>query len=98
VKITATRNVDGRIQVDATANCSTGRLFAAAYAIDGGKWNAVQPEDGLFDACQEVFKFQTERLPVGPHVIVLRVRDIAGNWGMADLVVNVPGPAAAAPK
>jgi len=35
---------------------------------------------------------------VGPHVIVLRVRDIAGNWGMADLVVNVPGPAAAAPK
>lgn len=89
IKLTAVPQADGRIQIEATAACTTGRLFAAAYSIDGARWNSLQPEDGLFDSRQETFKFQTDRLPPGAHVLVLRVRDASGNWGMADALVTI---------
>ena len=46
--------------------------------------------DGLFDSKTERFRFQTESLRPGTHVVMVRVRDAAGNLGSGDLVFTVP--------
>ena len=47
------------------------------------------PTDGLFDDRRESFRFTTEALPPGTYVLLLRVRDAAGNTGTADAVFTV---------
>jgi hypothetical protein len=82
--------------LEATATSSLVRLTAASYALDGKKWVNVFPVDGLFDSNTETFKFKTEGLKPGTHVLVLRVRDAAGNTGAGDAVftlqVRPPAP------
>jgi hypothetical protein len=46
----------------------------------------VFPTDGLFDSKSENFRFLTDTLRPGTHVVVLRVRDAAGNVGSGDVV------------
>ena len=65
------------------------RLTAAAYSLDGRKWVSVFPADGLFDGRSKAFRFTTEALTPGTHVVVLRVRDAAGNVGAGDVVFTV---------
>lgn len=89
VKLKATVGADDRVQLQAEASSTSSRLYAAAFAVDGGRWTSLQPQDGLFDSRSESFQFQTMRLEPGSHVIVVRVRDASGNWGMADAVVTI---------
>jgi len=79
-----------RIILEATAKSPLVRLASASFAVDGKKWISVFPEDGLFDSKAEAFRFQTESLRPGTHVLVLRVRDAAGNTGSTDVVFSVP--------
>jgi hypothetical protein len=79
----------GRARVDASATSPLVRLTAASMAVDGKKWVNVFPTDGLFDTPSETFTFNTEALRPGTHVVVLRVRDAAGNTGSADVVFEV---------
>ena len=65
------------------------RLTEASFAVNGKKWTNVFPTDGLFDSKTENFRFQTEALRPGTYVVVLRVRDAAGNVGSGDVVFNV---------
>jgi hypothetical protein len=76
-------------RIAATATSPLARITAAAYAVDGGKWVNVFPTDGIFDSRQEKFAFKTD-LAAGTHVLVLRVRDAAGNTGSADVVFETP--------
>jgi hypothetical protein len=86
-----TVGVDGdRVTFEATASSPLVRLTAASFALNGKKWVNVFPVDGLFDSKSETFKFQSEVLKAGTHVLVLRVRDAAGNVGSADVVFTVP--------
>jgi hypothetical protein len=78
-----------RARVEATAASPLVRLTAASFAVDGKKWVNVFPDDGLLDSKAETFAFQTEGLKPGTHVLVLRVRDAAGNTGSADVVFEV---------
>ena len=80
----------GRAAIEARAESSLVRLTSATFAIDGGKWSNVFPTDGLFDSKLETFRFPTESLSPGTHVVVLKVRDAAGNTGSADVVFTVP--------
>jgi WD40 repeat protein len=80
--------------VAATAADPMVRLTAASYAVNGGKWVNVFPTDGLFDGKTKTFRFQTPPLRPGTQIIVLRVRDAAGNIGSGDLVFPVPTPRA----
>jgi hypothetical protein len=57
--------------------------------VNGKKWVNVFPTDGLFDSKTETFRFQTEALKAGTYVLVLRVRDAAGNVGAGDAVFTV---------
>jgi hypothetical protein len=87
VKVTG---VDGdQAVVEATAASPLARLTAASFAVNGKKWVNVFPADGLFDDKTETFKFKTDGLKPGTYVLVLRVRDAAGNTGSADVTFTV---------
>jgi hypothetical protein len=79
----------GEATVEATAVDPMVRLTEATYAVNGKKWINVFPTDGLFDSKTETFRFKTEALRPGAYVLVLRVRDAAGNIGSADVLFNV---------
>jgi hypothetical protein len=79
----------GRAVLEATATDPLVRLTAAAFAVNGKPWVNVFPTDGLFDSKVESFRFATDTLKPGTYVVVLRVRDAAGNTGSADAVFTV---------
>jgi hypothetical protein len=79
-----------RCVIEASAGDPYVRLTEASYAINGKRWVNVFPTDGLFDSKSETFRFRTEPLRPGTHVLVLRVRDAAGNVGSGDVVFQVP--------
>ncbi|HEV3203462.1 MAG TPA: WD40 repeat domain-containing protein [Gemmataceae bacterium] len=78
--------------MEATATDSLVRLTAASFAVNGKKWENVFPSDGLFDSKTETFRFKTAPLKPGTYVVVLRVRDAAGNLGSGDVVFSVAVP------
>src|SRR5205814_831123 len=75
--------------IEASASDPLVRLTSASFAVNGKKWTNVFPTDGLFDSKSESFKFKTETLKPGTYVIVLRVKDAAGNVGSGDVVFSV---------
>jgi hypothetical protein len=82
--------IDGdRATFEATATDPLVRLTEASFAVNGKKWANVFPTDGLFDSKTENFRFQTEALRPGTYVVVLRVRDAAGNYGSGDVVFAI---------
>ncbi len=83
-----------QVVLEATARSPLVRLTAASFAVNGKKWINVFPTDGLFDSKAESFQFKTEGLKPGMYVLVLRVRDAAGNTGSADVVFTVQPKAA----
>ena len=74
--------------VEATASDPYVRLTEASFAVDGKRWTNVFPSDGLFDGKRESFRFKTDPLRPGTHVLVLRVRNAAGITGAGDLVLR----------
>jgi hypothetical protein len=75
--------------VEATATDPLVRLASAQFAVNGKKWISVFPTGGLFDSKTEAFQFKTEALKPGTHVLVLKVKDAAGNVGSGDAVFTV---------
>jgi hypothetical protein len=78
-----------RAVIEATATDPLVRLTEASFAVNGKKWTPVFPTDGLFDSKSEQFRFKTAALRPGTYVLVLRVRDAAGNVGSGDVVFTV---------
>lgn len=66
------------------------RLVKAEYALDGGDWAAVFPDDGLFDANRETLAIALPALKAGTHVLMIRATDAAGNVGTGDVVLQRP--------
>jgi hypothetical protein len=77
--------------VEATATSPLARLTGATYAVNGRKWLSAFPPEGLFDSRTQTFRLRTEGLKAGTYVLVLKVRDPAGNTGSGDMVFSVPG-------
>lgn len=83
--------VDGaKAVIEASATSGLVRLAEASFAVNGKRWTPIFPSDGLFDSKTETFRFTTDALRPGTHVLVLRVRDAAGNVGSADTLITVP--------
>jgi len=80
----------GQAVIEGSATDPLVRLTEAAFALNGKQWTNVFPTDGLFDSKTENFRFKTDGLRPGTHVLLLRVRDAAGNVGTADVVFTVP--------
>lgn len=89
VKLKVVRVDGSRVMLEATATDPLVRLASASFAVNGAKWVNVFPTDGLFDSKAETFRFRTEELKPGTHVLVLRVRDAAGNIGSGDAIFSV---------
>ncbi len=66
------------------------RLVKASYALDGGDWVPIFPEDGLFDSPTESIEIALPDLTPGVHVLVVRATDAAGNEGSGDAVFQAP--------
>jgi hypothetical protein len=98
VKVKVTAVEGGVAVVEATASDPLVRLTSASFAVNGKKWANVFPSDGLFDSKEEAFKFKTDALKPGTYVLVLKVKDAAGNTGTGDVVFTVPPKSVAATK
>jgi hypothetical protein len=98
VRLKVGRLDGGRAVIEATASDPWVRLTAASFAVNGKKWTNVFPTDGLFDSKEETFQFRTESLKPGTYVLVLKVKDAAGNTGSGDVVFTVPAKETTAAK
>lgn len=58
-------------------------IRSAEYAVNAGDWRPVLSEDGILDARRETFALRLDGLPEGERLVVLRVRDWAGNAALA---------------
>ena len=79
-----------RAVLEASATDPLVRLTEASFAVSGKRWANIFPVDGLFDSKTESFNFKTEPLQPGTHVLVLRIKNAAGNVGSADVLFTVP--------
>jgi hypothetical protein len=85
-----TTGVEGdQAVIEGSATGTLVRLTEASYALNGKRWTNIFPTDGLFDGKTKAFRFNTETLRPGTYVLVLRVRDAAGNVGTGDVVFTV---------
>ncbi len=73
------------------------RLVKAAYALDGGDWSPIFPEDGLFDTPHETITITLPELKPGLHILVVRATDAAGNVGTGDALIEIPSSPTASP-
>ncbi len=65
------------------------RLVKADYALDGGHWVPIFPDDGLFDSPREKITLSLPDLKPGTHLIMVRATDSAGNLGTGDALIKV---------
>ncbi len=65
------------------------RLVKAEYAVDGGHWTPIFPDDGLFDSLREQITLSLPDLATGTHILMIKATDAAGNIGTGDLLLEV---------
>ncbi len=65
------------------------RLVKAEYALDGGAWTPLFPDDGLFDTLRERINIALPELKPGAHLLMVRATDAAGNVGSGDALIVV---------
>lgn len=67
------------------------RIAKAEYAVDGGTWTPIFPDDGLFDSPREQIKLSLPDLAAGTHILMVKATDAAGNVGTSDVLLSVGG-------
>lgn len=65
------------------------RMVRAEYALDGGMWTPIFPDDGLFDSPNERITVKLPELAEGRHLLMVRGTDAAGNVGNGDVLLEV---------
>jgi hypothetical protein len=68
------------------------RIVRAEYAVDGGPWTPIFPDDTLFDSQREHITLSLPDLAAGTHILLVKATDAAGNVGTGDLLLTVPSP------
>ena len=56
--------------------------------MDARPWVPVEAADGVTDSAREQFHIRIDNFPPGEHLIVIRAYDVAGNAGLAKVVVR----------
>lgn len=70
------------------ASDAVSEVLSAEFAVDAGTWVPVLPDDGIPDGPREEFTLRLGDLEPGEHLVVLRVRDRAGNAALAKALVR----------
>ncbi len=65
------------------------RVVKADYAVDGGAWTPIFPDDELFDSGEEKITLRIPDLKKGAHLVMVRATDAAGNIGTGDALVEI---------
>lgn len=65
------------------------RIVKSEVSIDGGVWTPLFASDGIFDTKMETVEIDLSDRSKGPHVVVVRAVDAAGNVGSADSVAVI---------
>ena len=79
---------EARIQVEVRTVASA--IHQLEYAVDGGPWGLLFPEDGIADGIVESYRLKLEGLERGEHLVTVRVVDSVGNLGTGRLTLAVP--------
>ena len=75
-----TRVQDKTATITASITDSLSTVRLVQYAVDNtGKWNAVLPDDLIFDSTRETITVKIADLSAGAHVVTLRAADAQGN-------------------
>ena len=70
------------------ASDSASAIRVAEYSVDAGEWRPVLSDDGILDARSETFTLRLGDLEPGEHLVVLRVRDRAGNTALGKALLR----------
>ena len=65
------------------------RIAKAEYAVDGGPWTPIFPDDGLFDSPREQISLSLPDLAAGTHILMVKATDAAGNVETGDLLLSI---------
>ena len=76
------------LEIDVNAEDRGGTLRRCEYSIDAGPWLPVEAADGVTDSAREQFNIRVRDFPAGEHLVVIRVYDVAGNAGLAKVIVR----------
>ena len=79
---------EARIQVEVRTAASA--IHQLEYAVDGGRWSLLFPEDGIADGTMESYRLELKGLDRGEHLVTVRVVDSVGNVGSGRLTLAIP--------
>jgi hypothetical protein len=65
------------------------RIVKVDYAVNGGSWTPIFPDDELFDSTEEKITLRIPDLSRGTHLIMVRATDAAGNIGTGDALIEL---------
>lgn len=63
---------------------------SAEYAVDGGEWTVLNPQDGVADSPREAYRAEVEVGTGGEHTLGVRATDQMGNRGAGHVRVEIP--------
>ena len=74
-------------KVSGSAVDETSRVASLEISVDGGRWEALAPKDGVFDSKTEEFEIDlsSRRLSRGQHTLTVRALDQEMNSGVASM-------------
>jgi hypothetical protein len=84
----AARHSGTAIEIDVDAQDRGSALRRCEYSVDARPWVPVEAVDGVTDSSRERFLIHIDNFPPGEHLIVIRAYDVAGNAGLAKVVVR----------
>ena len=84
----AARHSGTAVEIDVDAQDRGSALRRCEYSVDARPWVPVEALDGVTDSARERFLIHLDNFPPGEHLIVIRAYDVAGNAGLAKVVVR----------
>jgi hypothetical protein len=91
ITVSATRRDNNRLTIGFDARDANSAIQKAEYSLDGDRWQAIYPKDGIADSKYEQFELVLEGTAPGRGVM-LRVIDALNN--LAGTEVQAPAAAA----
>ena len=88
VNASAARRIGTAVEIDIDAQDRGSALRRCEYSVDARPWVPVEAVDGVTDSAREQFLIRIDNFPPGEHLIVIRAYDVAGNAGLAKVVVR----------
>jgi len=88
VTASAARRNGAAVDIDVDAQDRGSILRRCEYSVDAHAWMPVEALDGVTDSAREQFHIHIDNFPPGEHLIVIRAYDVAGNAGLAKVVVR----------